>query len=318
MTARSADRAWIVLHADDFGMNPAVNEGILQVFRQGLLTSTSLLANAPAAEAACAAWPKLMSEVRSRSIPTLSRRQVLGDDLKPFDLGIHLNLTQGFPLSENYPAELLGPQGQFPGIGTVFRQLRRVGTPFREAVRRELSLQIERMLDLGVQPTHLNGHQYVEMMPEVASLIPDLATRYSIRIVRVAKESSLIRTVLLRGRVASFAVALAKRYYAGRFQRQLAQTGLVAPQRFFGTSHAGLVNERILGQFLASSSPTGCTEVGLHPAVAAVDALPPAHEWHDPLASTRTDELRWLCDPAVEARFIASGRRLGRLTDLLA
>jgi hypothetical protein len=79
-----------------------------------------------------------------------------------------------------------------------------------------------------------------------------------------------------------------------------------------------MVDERILRQYLISAARVGCTEVGLHPAVAAVEALPPAHEWYDPLASTRPDELRWLCDPAVGGRITARGRRLGRLTDLLA
>ena len=35
------------LHADDLGMNRAVSDGIFQGFEQGLLTSTSLLSNAP-------------------------------------------------------------------------------------------------------------------------------------------------------------------------------------------------------------------------------------------------------------------------------
>ena len=33
-----------MLHADDFGMNEAVNQGIVQGFSQGLLTSTAILA----------------------------------------------------------------------------------------------------------------------------------------------------------------------------------------------------------------------------------------------------------------------------------
>jgi hypothetical protein len=155
------------------------------------------------------------------------------------------------------------------------------------------------------------------MMPEVASLIPQLAAKYSIRIVRVAKESNLIRTTLGQGRIASFIVGLVKRFYARRFQHQIARTGLVAPQRFFGTSHAGIVDEGVLSTFLAASSATGCTEIGLHPAVTAMDSLPQTDPWFDPLESTRPNELRWLCDPNISRLFSASGRRLGRLSDLL-
>ena len=37
----------LVLHADDFGMSRAVTDGILRGFQYGLLTSTSVLVNAP-------------------------------------------------------------------------------------------------------------------------------------------------------------------------------------------------------------------------------------------------------------------------------
>ena len=58
----SADRSpgrRIVLHGDDLGMNPAVTDGIFQGFEQGLLTSTSLLPNAPEAERALDRWRQL-------------------------------------------------------------------------------------------------------------------------------------------------------------------------------------------------------------------------------------------------------------------
>ena len=89
----------VVFHADDFGMNPAVNEGIVTTFRKGLLTSTSLLANAPAAEAACQTWSALTAEFQSGRLPSALRRQQLTEPEQPFDLGIHLNLTQGSPLT---------------------------------------------------------------------------------------------------------------------------------------------------------------------------------------------------------------------------
>ncbi len=43
----TACRGRIVFHADDFGMNRAVTDGILRGFQHGLITATSLLANAP-------------------------------------------------------------------------------------------------------------------------------------------------------------------------------------------------------------------------------------------------------------------------------
>ena len=95
--SRSSARR-IALHADDLGMNPAVTDGILQGFEQGLLTSTSLLSNAPDAARALDRWRQLESRRAQGSLASMARRQRLQDPAQPFDLGIHLNLTQGRPL----------------------------------------------------------------------------------------------------------------------------------------------------------------------------------------------------------------------------
>ena len=98
----------LVLHADDLGMNRAISEGILRGFREGLLTSTSLLANAPDAGRALQQWKGLLAEHAAGRLPSAAARRRLDDPDRPFDLGVHLNLTQGRPLSgSRYPAELL-------------------------------------------------------------------------------------------------------------------------------------------------------------------------------------------------------------------
>ena len=107
----------LVLHADDLGMNRAVNAGILRGFRHGLLTTHSLLANAPDAVWAIEQWKSLADEPTAGQLPSADARRKLGDPDCPFDLGVHLNLTQGRPLTgSRYPAELLDHEGRFPGV----------------------------------------------------------------------------------------------------------------------------------------------------------------------------------------------------------
>ena len=128
----------IALHADDLGMNPAVTDGILQGFEQGLLTSTSLLSNAPDAARALDRWRQLESRREQGSLASTARRERLHDPAQPFDLGIHLNLTQGRPLTgARYPAELLDASGCFPGIFGLFRRLRRQPWSRRRSRRRQ-------------------------------------------------------------------------------------------------------------------------------------------------------------------------------------
>jgi predicted glycoside hydrolase/deacetylase ChbG (UPF0249 family) len=309
----------LVLHADDFGMNPQVNQGILLAFHKGVLTSTSLLSNAPAADAACREWNFLVHQQQSAQLESSRTRRDLGDSQFPFDLGIHLNLTQGKPLTgRRFPGELLDRDGNFPGIGRLFLRLNRVTGQAISAVTAELRAQIEWMCDHGLRPSHLNGHQYIEMIPAIAAIIPDLLSRYSIPIVRVANEPALVRNVLFRGRISGWGLGMVKQHYGNRFQRRMIDARAAFPDRFFGTSHAGRIDRRTFEQFL-SSDLEGLTEIGMHPGLMPdhvdVDANP---AWHDPLALMRTTELDWLCDPELPKLLKRHGLTLGRLQTLAA
>src|SRR5213592_900716 len=59
----------LLVNADDFGLSPAVNRGLLEAHRHGLVTSASLMSNLPAAADAAA---------QARESPRLG-------------LGVHLN-----------------------------------------------------------------------------------------------------------------------------------------------------------------------------------------------------------------------------------
>lgn len=310
----------VVFHADDFGMNRAVNDGILAAFRHGLLTSTSLLANAPAAEQACQSWPTLLDELASGELASSELRQSAGDAGRPFDLGIHLNLTQGEPLTTaKFPSELLDPKGNFPGIGTLFIRLRSATPSQLERVEAELAAQIEWMCDHRHRPTHLNGHQYIEMIPQIAAMIPGLLQRFAISSVRVAYEGWLARNVLCRGDLKGWALALVKRHYASQFRTQMQSTNAQFADRFFGTAHAGRIDFKLVSRFLRQSSDSSLTEVGVHPAIGPqFDAVASNDPWFDPLGHLRPEELEWLCDPLLVSELVRQGVTPGRLTDVEA
>src|SRR5690349_9875299 len=61
----------LIVNADDFGASRGINRGILEAFRSGILTSASLLVNAPWSEEAA---------TLSRSVPEMS-------------VGLHADLT---------------------------------------------------------------------------------------------------------------------------------------------------------------------------------------------------------------------------------
>ena len=307
----------LVLHADDLGMNQAVTDGILRGFRQGLLTSTSLLANAPDAIRALSQWKELTTDRAAGRLPSADVRRRLGDTDCPFDLGVHLNLTQGRPLcGDRYPAELLDSEGRFPGVFSLFTKLWRSRDKFRAAIRDQWQRQIKVVCDHGLRPTHLNGHQYVEMLPIAADIVPELMERFAIKTVRVAWEPALLRNTALRGfAIAKWPLAQVKHVFAANFRTLIDARRIAHPDVFFGTAHAGGVDLRLLRRFLASSPSRRLVEVGLHPGEAASETLPEdrADGWRDPLAAMRPRELQMLVSDELPRCLESSGWRLGRL-----
>ncbi len=311
----------VVFHADDFGMNRAVSDGILQGFREGLLTSTAVLANAPDAHRALGEWNILVQECGAGQLPSASLRRALGDPPQPFDLGVHLNLTQGRPLlGDRYPAELLDRNGRFPGPMALFSRLKRRGGQCRAAILEELSAQVQVLRDHGLSATHLNGHHYVELMPGVSEVIPELLGRFGIRVVRVAAERSLVRSAILNGLAwRRWLLARLKQVYARRFHSQVERLAIHHPDTYYGTAHAGSIDMRAMRVFLDSPPSLRLVEIGMHPALAGpATADDAADGWHDPLSLQRAAELQLLLSDELAEQLRMRQRRLGRLGDLAA
>ena len=313
----------LVLHADDFGMNKAVTEGILQGFRQGLLTSTAILTNAPDCVRAISRWKELQSNLAQQDLPSIDVRERLSDSLAPFDLGIHLNLTQGRPLTAGrYPEPLLDDSGRFPGIVGLARRLLFSGWKFRAAIERELTAQIDVLLDHRIAPTHLNAHQYIDLFPVVAAILPELLRRYSIRVVRVPWEHCLTQTTLLRRfEPANWCLGQIKRMFAFRHLIEMSRHGIAHPTAFFGTSHAGRIDFDLMRTFVVSAGQ-GVTEIGIHPGcpvsdhpVSETHDVSTADGWHDPLAQVRPGELSVLTSPVLAELLESQNLRLRRLSE---
>jgi chitin disaccharide deacetylase len=323
----------IALTADDFGMNGAVNAGIAAAFRRGLLTGTSLLVNGPAAEAAAEIWATLERERAAGSLPSAATRRRLADPDRPFDFGLHLNLTQGSPLTDDYPAELRNADGTFCSVWRLAWMTARTGSRHRPAIEREIGAQLARGRELGLSFARVDGHQYVEMLPAVATALGESMRRFGLKHVRTAREPRLTRTTLGEGRIAAWLLALVKRRFAARFARRMREQGFAGTDSFFGTAHAGRITERKVRQFAAAVGAGETAEIGLHPAEQpnadgkqsgdlqseATDGWSeatdmPSDPWFDPLARRRPQELAMLVSDGLPDELANLGVRLGRVT----
>ena len=191
------------------------------------------------------------------------------------------------------------------------------------AIKEELTRQVEFMLDRGYRPAHLNGHQYIEMLPVVGRIVESLVEKFRIPVVRVAWERSWRQSRSWPGiSMSQWLIGGLKKVYADRFRRQMLGNKVLVADAFFGTMTAGTTSLETLRAFLAAMRDFQLAEIGLHPGAKPAgtiyrrpdwSAARTADGWHDPLAELRPHELEMVVSVELDELLAARGCRLGRL-----
>ncbi|MDX2161896.1 MAG: ChbG/HpnK family deacetylase [bacterium] len=230
--------AYLIVNADDFGLTEGTNRAIVDAHQRGLVTSTSLLANGQAFDHAIAL---------ARAAPSLK-------------VGVHLTLTEGAPVGDR--AWL--PGGQFPLSNQPYARALLRGTLPRAAIRAEFHAQVEKVIAAGVQPTHIDGHKYIHLLPEVAVLAAEVAHAFAVPVMRIPAPADPFQPV---PRLAGlFALAA-----MGRLARRAARHhGLAFSDRMIGFMATGHLTHQRLAHLLAQPRP-GVTELVCHPAYPTPD-----------------------------------------------
>ena len=248
----------LVVNADDLGLTVGVNNGIFSAHDRGILTSASLIANAPATAHAIR---------RLRSRPTLG-------------IGVHLTLVDGAPMlpPDRIPT-LVQDDGRFQASWKPFIVACLAGRVSMEEVERELAGQIERVLDHGIRPTHLDGHKHVQAYPPIFAIVTRLAERFRIAVVRVPYEGTLADLPLL--------------HWSYQDYRTAASHGIRAPQ-FIGRAMTGTMTATSLTTALRRLRG-GHTELMVHPGHVD-DAL---RQLRTRLVQSRSVEVALLTSPEI-------------------
>ena len=141
----------VIFNADDFGLHRSVSLGILESIKDGVVRSTTVLANVIAPEQK--AWLRKVKELNG-------------------SFGVHLCLTLGKPLT-NFPEEYLTEDGRF-NRQVLFSPM---GIPrlSRDVIFRELSAQIEEVL--AYEPAHLDSHHHIHGFWNVFEVVKELALK---------------------------------------------------------------------------------------------------------------------------------------------
>jgi predicted glycoside hydrolase/deacetylase ChbG (UPF0249 family) len=157
----------IIINADDFGYSYSVNRAILQSFQRSLCNSLSLMPNLDGFEDAIGLI---------KAHPILRRR-----------VGIHVNLTEGFPLSDEirHCSRFCDPEGRFSYRRE--RPLFLLSRRERGAVYEEIKMQLDRVIAAGIEPVHLDSHHHVHTEWAISSIVNRLVQEYHIGRVRRAR-----------------------------------------------------------------------------------------------------------------------------------
>ncbi len=261
----------LIVTADDYGRDIAVNEAVESAHRDGLLSTASLMVTAPAAGDAVA---------RSHKMPTLA-------------VGLHLVLVDGIPaLPPEQIPDLVGPDGRFSldpvGVGIKLFFLSSV----KKQVEAELRAQLDLFRATGLALDHVNGHHHFHQHPTIVSMLIKLSAEYGIKAVRLPQEP-FFASYRAQGdkcwrRLLGWVLAVPR---FTRMRQRLRCAGIDTNDAMFGLHDSGDMRADRVLRFL-DHLPDGVSELYFHPALTRwqTDCFPEHYRC--------TDEYHALIDPA--------------------
>ena len=279
------------MNADDLGWTEGVNRGIAEAHRNGIVTSASLLANG----AAFASGVEV-----ARKTPGLG-------------VGVHLNLSDGEPVApRELVKSLVNERGELEGRteSLLLRLARR--SVLLDEVEREWEAQIQKVRTSGIEPTHLDGHRHVQMLPGLFEIALRLAKRHGIAAIRISHEESSLRAALSAGAKQKGTVVMRQGVQArglkllGRDAHEKAErAGIATADYFCGIAQTGeLTREGVLR--LLEILPEGTTELMCHPGYVDAELAKSATR----LQASRQTELKILTDTDIRNLVASQGIRL--------
>lgn len=147
----------LIVNADDFGYSKGVNHGIVDSFRNGIVTATTLLTTMPGSQHAYEL---------AKENPTL-------------DIGIHLTIDLGRPtLAIENVQNLVQENGEFK----PYEQWLEATSVPTDEIYAEWKNQLETAIAHGITPSHIDSHHHLHMLPLVFPVYAELAHEYDLAV----------------------------------------------------------------------------------------------------------------------------------------
>jgi len=154
----------IIINADDFGLKSSVNKAIIESFNNGLINSTTLMANMPGFEEA---------------VELAHKNHILNNT------GIHLTLTEGYPVTSDIQNTNLFYNENNYDLKRHKKNLFFLTKDEKGKILKEFAAQIDKVKNAGIRITHIDTHHHIDEVWSVAYIILTLLKTYNIPSMRI-------------------------------------------------------------------------------------------------------------------------------------
>lgn len=203
----------LIVTADDLGLHPAINKGVMECVAARAVTAVSLVAQG-------AAIAEAITFVKKN--PQISA-------------GVHLTLVGERPLTT----------GRLPKNYKQFLIEYMLGRLDLAAVRHELAAQIDFLQAHGIKLQHADSHQHLHLLPGIADIVVQLCQEKGIARLRTVREplTVSVRTIPL----------LILRLLSARFVRLCNRAGITTTDRFYGFTTSMRITAAVIQQAKAAA-----------------------------------------------------------------
>jgi len=240
----------LIINADDFGLTSGVNRAIVELHREGVLTSTTLMARAGATPEAIRL---------ALATPTLG-------------VGCHVVLVDGRPVlpPDDVPSLVEKHTGCFPSSLAAFLARLFTGRVRSAEIESEAAAQIALLQDAGLRLTHIDTHKHTHMFPPVLEPLLRAARKAGIGAVRNPFEPEWAVRVTPRAPLLRTAEVIALRRLGPFFRRILARARFTTTDGTIAVAGTGTFNADTV-RALLGEMPEGTWELVTHPGYNDVD-----------------------------------------------
>ncbi|HTS06660.1 MAG TPA: ChbG/HpnK family deacetylase [Candidatus Eisenbacteria bacterium] len=284
----------LIINADDFGFTSGVNSAIVKAHRDGVVTSTTLMANGPA----------------FTEVPQLAK------ELPNLSLGSHVVLIDGDPVLQAEKIPALTQAGRFRDGLKGFAARALMGQLDAAQIAAEARAQIRKIQSAGLTVSHFDTHKHTHLFPPVLRPLLRAADDCGVRAVRnpfgprfPMRSAQLLARPNLWTRYAEVRIL---RTFAAKFREAVHREGFVTPDGTLGIEVTGTLDETLFTA-IASSIPEGTWEFVCHPGYNDPDLQSAKTR----LRESREIELRVLTLPSARGILEQQGVQLISYRDLL-